>query len=231
VMVDWGLNHTVPLVQLPHSTMMVLRYFNLSFFLMATSLTAISHAECVNGAENRLRTAADTDSLSGLMNRRRMTDQLQLELERAADRHRPLSVLLLDIDHFKVINDEHGHVRGDYVIARVGELLRETVRQSDIAARWGGEEFMVLLPDTRVGTATETAERIRRAIFTNVVRSTSDLMPVSVTIGVASWRVGESLESTIHRADLAMYAGKRSGRNQVVLESDESSTLGRRAVG
>jgi len=228
VVIDWGLHQVTPLAQLTHSTVMALRYFNLSSFLLAMTLTAISHAECVIIAENRLRAAADTDTLSGLMNRRRMSDHLQNEVKRASDRHRPLAVLLLDIDHFKVINDEHGHARGDQVIARVGEILRQAVRQHDLAARWGGEEFMVLLPDTGADVAMETAERIRRAIFSTVVRSTSSLLPVSVTIGVAGWREGESLETTIHRADLAMYAGKRSGRNQVVLES-ETATSERRA--
>jgi len=230
VVIDWSLHQFAPVAVLPHSTTMALRYFNLSSFLLAMTLTAISHAECVILAENRLRAAADTDSLSGLLNRRRMSDQLQQELRRANHRQRPLSVLLLDIDYFKVINDEHGHARGDHVISRVGEILRQTVRQHDLAARWGGEEFMVLLPDTRVDVAMETAERIRRAIYTNVVRSTSNLLPVSVTIGVAGWRDGENLEATIHRADLAMYAGKHAGRNQVVLESEEF-IADRRAVG
>jgi diguanylate cyclase (GGDEF)-like protein len=167
-----------------------------------------------------LREAADTDALSGLMNRRRMSDQLQREMKRAGDQHRPLTVLLLDIDHFKAINDDHGHVRGDHVISRVSEILQQAIRKNDLAARWGGEEFMVLLPDTNIEIAMEAAERIRRAIFTNVVRSSSNMLPVSVTIGIAGWRVGESLEATIHRADLALYAGKHAGRNRVMLESD-----------
>ena len=216
VIVDWGLHQVTPLAQLSSQAVAAFRYFNLSSFLLATTLTAVSHSRSVIFAENRLRSAAGTDELSGLLNRRRMSDQLQQEMARAAERRRPLAVLLLDIDHFKAINDDHGHMRGDRVIARVGEMLQQSVRQQDLAARWGGEEFMVVLPDTAIDVAMETAERIRRAIYGNVVRSSSNLLPVSVTIGVAGWRTGESLEATIHRADQALYAGKHEGRNRVV---------------
>lgn len=229
VFIDWGLHQATPLATLTTQAIEALRYFNLSSFLLAVSCTAVAHAQNVIAVEARLRSAAGTDPLSGLLNRRRMTDQLQQEMVRAAERQRPLTVLLLDIDHFKVINDEHGHARGDFVIARVGEVLQQTVRQQDIVARWGGEEFMVLLPDSSIEIAMDTAERIRGAIYGNVIRSPANLLPVSVTIGVACWRAGESLEATIHRADQAMYAGKHAGRNQVMSEAYLS--VGLRAAG
>jgi diguanylate cyclase (GGDEF)-like protein len=206
-----------------------LRYFNIVCFLMALGIIAASFAQTVDAAAQRLTSLASTDMLTGMLNRRRMSDHLQKELAHARAQNHPLSVMLLDIDHFKFINDEYGHARGDHVIIAVGEILRANMRQQDLVARWGGEEFLILQPDAAVDAAHDTAERIRRAVAAYVVRDEQDATPVTVTIGVASWCDGERPEETMQRADAALYAGKRAGRDRVVIASPEPDTQRERA--
>lgn len=221
--VDWWLHRTPPLVSVDPDALAALRAFNIGCYLLALGVIAVAHGYTVASAEQRLNALASTDMLTGLLNRRRMTDHLQKELTAARAADRPLSVLLLDIDHFKSINDQFGHGRGDQVIVAVGEVLRATVRREDLVARWGGEEFLIVQPNSVLGAARETAERIRRAVAACVVRDDSEPTPVTVTIGVACWRPGESLDETIHRADAALYLGKRSGKNRVIVDDGTTS--------
>jgi diguanylate cyclase (GGDEF)-like protein len=146
-----------------------------------------------------------------------MSDRLHQEWQRSRDSGDPLTVVLLDVDHFKAINDRQGHGRGDLVIAQVGQVLRATVRRDDCVARWGGEEFLVLLPGATIEAARETAERIRKAVAQQILRDEDDAVPLTVTVGVADWRSDESLDHTIDRADRALYRGKQAGRNRVVI--------------
>jgi len=223
VAVDWWLHKTPPLVPVSPVALDVMRYFNIACFLLAMGVIAAAYGRTVTDAERRLNALASTDTLTGLLNRRRMSDQMQKELTQARAAHRPLSVLLLDVDHFKSINDQFGHTRGDQVIVAIGEILRAHVRQQDLVARWGGEEFLVLQPDANLAAARETAERIRRAVSQYMIRDELDATPVTVTVGVASWRSGESLEDTMHRADNALYIGKKEGRDRVT--ADHSDTV------
>jgi len=218
VVLDWWLGHTKPLLAVDPTALAGLRYFNIGCYFLALGILSVAHMRTVREAEQRLNTIASTDALTGLLNRRRMSDHLKLALVQARDDGRALAVIVLDIDHFKAINDRYGHGRGDQVIARVGQLLRESVREHDLVARWGGEEFLVLLPGADVAAARETAERVRRAVILNLARDSSDQTPVTVTMGVAAWDRGESLEHTIDRADAALYKGKQAGRNRVVVD-------------
>ena len=170
VVVDWWLHSTTPLVAVAPEQLAVMRYFNIACYLLALGVIAAAHGQTVLLAERRLNQLASTDTLTGLLNRRRMTDRMQKEMTMARDQHRPVSVLLLDIDHFKSINDQFGHGRGDAVIVAIGEILRANVRQQDLVARWGGEEFLVLQPDAVLGAAQETAERVRHAVAQYFVR-------------------------------------------------------------
>jgi diguanylate cyclase (GGDEF)-like protein len=225
VTVDWWLHGTTPLVAIAPEYLVVMRYFNIACYFLALGVIAGAHGQTVLQAERRLNLLASTDTLTGLLNRRRMTDRIQKEMTVAREQQRPVSVLLLDIDQFKSINDEFGHGRGDAVIVAIGEILRVNVRQQDLVARWGGEEFLVLQPDAVLGSAHETAERVRRAVAQYLVRDELDPTPVTVTIGVAAWREGETLEETIHRADAALYVGKHEGRDRVVIADDSSPEL------
>lgn len=171
---------------------------------------------------------ATTDSLTGLMNRRAFVDAVQREGERCDRTGAPLSVLLLDVDHFKQINDRQGHASGDAVLAALGELLPLQGRPYDVTARWGGEEFVVALPHAGAIDACSAAERIRRAVESaNIKAANGDVMSVTVSIGVAHRRAGEPLDSVVDRADRAMYAAKTSGRNRVCAATsiDESPAV------
>jgi diguanylate cyclase (GGDEF)-like protein len=232
VLIDWWLHRTTPLVVISPAALAALRYFNIACFLTALGMIAFAHARTVEDGERRLNALASTDGLTGLLNRRRMSDLMQRELAHACLDKRSLAVMVLDIDHFKTINDQYGHARGDQVILAVGEILRANVRQHDLVARWGGEEFLVLMPDAGLDTARETAERVRRAVASYVVRDKSDVLPVTVTAGVSAWNEAERLEDTILRADTVLYVGKQAGRDRVVVDgtghvSNDESTLRR----
>ncbi|MBM3266602.1 MAG: diguanylate cyclase [Candidatus Sericytochromatia bacterium] len=165
-----------------------------------------------------------TDPLTGLYNRRAFHDQVGKLLAGAERKKAPLSVILLDIDHFKRFNDTYGHASGDLAIRFVSDLLRQTVRASDVAARWGGEEFIVCLPETTLRDALLVGERIcARSAARDLFREDGSPLPrVTVSVGVAWLHHGqETLETLIARADQALYVAKAKGRNQVqTLELD-----------
>jgi diguanylate cyclase (GGDEF)-like protein len=218
VLLDWWLHRTTPLVAVDPDALAGLRYFNIACFLVALGIIAAAHARTVEDAERRLNSLASTDALTGLFNRRRIADHFQKELSQAMATNQPISLMLIDIDHFKSINDQFGHARGDQVIVAVGEVLRANVRQRDLISRWGGEEFLVLMPEAPLNAARETAERVRKAVAALVVRAELDATPVTITVGVATWRDRERIEDTIHRADKSLYAGKINGRDRVVAD-------------
>ncbi|MEZ5312678.1 MAG: two-component regulator propeller domain-containing protein [Thermoanaerobaculia bacterium] len=166
-------------------------------------------------ANRRLELASRTDLLTGLANRRRFLERAENEFSAFRRTHRPFSILLADLDRFKAINDEHGHECGDQVLAAVGDTLREGLRERDLPVRWGGEEFMVLLPETDLAGAATIAEKLRATFESIRVLYGSVEVPVTVTIGVAEAAASETIERLAARADSALYAGKRNGRNRV----------------
>lgn len=177
--------------------------------------------QALSEANDQLEILAMTDALTGLANRRHFGDQLAREATRAAETGRPLSLVTLDIDHFKAINDQHGHPAGDAVLRRMALLLEEQVRASDLLARVGGEEFAVLAVDTGLIEAGQLAERLRAAVENGgqfaVGRAS---IPVTVSVGVVTRRiqVGEvsrAPERLLAAADDALYRAKRNGRNRV----------------
>jgi diguanylate cyclase len=165
----------------------------------------------------RERQRAMTDPLTGLHNRLALVDRLQEAIDQM-DAGAPPSVVMLDIDHFKSINDDHGHVIGDRVIRFVARTLLSNIKGRDSAARYGGEEFTLLLPATESKGATAVAEGIRHAVATaNLVRADNrkPLGRVTLSAGVATYRPGEDIMTLIHRADQALYRAKSEGRNRV----------------
>lgn len=159
----------------------------------------------------RLHAIAATDGLTGLANRRTFDTTLQQELSRSADAGSSLTLVMVDIDHFKALNDTHGHQTGDDVLGEVATVLRNSCREFDVAARYGGEEFAVILPDTEPHTALTVAERLRRAVATADTSA-----PVTVSVGVATAAAGlANADALIAAADNAMYESKRTGRNRV----------------
>ncbi len=164
------------------------------------------------------RAEAMTDALTGLPNRRAFDNRLPELLAAAAETMRPLALLMLDLDHFKSINDRFGHAVGDAVLRRTAQTVRSVLREQDMAARTGGEEFCAVLPETSLNDAMEIAERLRLAVAAQALtlRSTGTrLQGISISIGLAMARSEEEPGALIERADAALYRAKQSGRNQV----------------
>ena len=169
--------------------------------------------------ELELRRLATTDSLTGLLTRRAFAVEATREAERARRTGRPLSCIAFDIDHFKSINDRHGHAAGDRVLQSVSDLCRRNLRAIDVAGRLGGEEFAALLPESASDAAFEVAERLRAAIAALPLQESGETVAVTASFGVATLRPDEtSVEAALNRADAAAYRAKRSGRNRVERE-------------
>jgi two-component system cell cycle response regulator len=162
--------------------------------------------------------AATTDPLTGIMNRRALLAALDLEQSRSERHGYPLSLLMLDVDHFKPINDEHGHAMGDRVLAALGRLFAHQARRTDLVGRWGGEEFVVVLAGAAEPGARIAAERIRSAVEKmSVLDDKGHRVAVTVSIGIACLEVRDNVEVFIDRADRAMYQAKAAGRNRVAM--------------
>jgi diguanylate cyclase (GGDEF)-like protein len=168
-------------------------------------------------ANRRLEQLATTDPLTGIANRRHMTERIAAELERACRFGHPLAVLMVDIDFFKRINDTHGHDTGDRAIVALANLLTVSLRAIDTAARFGGEEFVVLMPETEEGVAAVAAERLRMAAsMLRVPAEGGTDVGLTISIGVASLGVGDTPSSLLLRSDKALYRAKQAGRDRVV---------------
>jgi two-component system cell cycle response regulator len=165
---------------------------------------------------------AVTDQLTGLHNRRYMTSQLGALVNRAVRGGDAVSALMIDIDHFKKINDSFGHDVGDDVLREFAVRLASNVRAIDLPCRYGGEEFVVIMPDTRLDDAGRIAERIRRHVAGSPFRVGADCQPLTVTISIgvaATAGAGDSAEGLLKRADEAVYAAKAAGRNTVIAKA------------
>jgi diguanylate cyclase (GGDEF)-like protein/PAS domain S-box-containing protein len=170
--------------------------------------------------ENRLRELSVTDSLTGLYNQRHFYMTLTRELGKAIRYQRPLSLICFDLDRFKQCNDTLGHLEGDNILRSVGEIMRNTLRSTDRAFRYGGDEFMIVLPETELQSAYITAERIRETFNTkwnyNSLGDLGQVCRVTLSLGLAQAGDEEVPEQFVRRADLAMYESKRSGGDKTV---------------
>ena len=174
----------------------------------------------LHDAVKKLETLVRTDELTGIYNRRHLTEVLETETKRSARTGRPLSLAMLDVDHFKSLNDEYGHAVGDHVLMTVAKLLKDKLRSTDIIARFGGEEFVVILFDTPKSAAHTVAEGLREIIAKTTFDTATVTIhnPVTVSIGIASCPDdGGDASVLLEKADEAMYAAKKNGRNQVTL--------------
>lgn len=176
--------------------------------------------------ESELRHLATTDPLTGLANRREFLAAAERELVRVRRYGRPAAVLMFDVDHFKRINDTHGHAAGDEALRRIAAVCRDLLRETDIIGRLGGEEFGILLPETDVGAGREAAERLRAALAGIEIPRPGNggILRLTVSIGVAGCAAGDGrIEHALKRADAALYRAKAQGRNRVVVEAAELS--------
>jgi diguanylate cyclase (GGDEF)-like protein len=172
--------------------------------------------------EEELRRLSNTDGLTALYNRRHLDESLQSELERARRYHLPLSILMFDIDHFKKFNDTYGHDQGDRVLQTVAVTLRGALRNQDYPCRYGGEEFVAILPNTAKAGAYSLAERLRK----DVEQTNVNGLKVTISIGVAEFPDFDVADAAklIEAADAAMYTAKKSGRNRVCIADNASAT-------
>ena len=198
---------------------------NLIEALQSTNSELRNKNEVLNYALEKIEQVAATDELTGCYNRRYMMGTLRQELAISLRDYRPFSLLLIDVDHFKRVNDTHGHVIGDRVLTSIAQVLRETMRGMDTLARFGGEEFACMLPGTTQEEASILAERIRLAVAVQRIDCGAGHLSVTACIGIAQWQPGETIESLIHRADLGLYAAKADGRNRVVLNTSKATDL------
>ncbi|MCA9642030.1 MAG: GGDEF domain-containing protein [Myxococcales bacterium] len=160
---------------------------------------------------------ASVDGLTGLYNRRWLDDVLPRQIKRSAIAGEPMCVVMIDVDHFKRFNDEHGHRAGDFVLFSVARVLRERFRPTDLVARYGGEEFCVVLPDTDLQGAQAAAERVREAVARASLDYEVPLPSVTISVGISLAQPDDAQGRLIERADAALYRAKASGRNRVEL--------------
>lgn len=169
-----------------------------------------------------LRQQSIHDSLTGLFNRRYMEETLKQEISRAIRKNHPLGIIMLDIDHFKNFNDSLGHLAGDSILSQLGQFLQKNIRAEDTACRYGGEEFILILPDTKLETAQERAEQLCRDVVNLKAENTSS--GVTVSFGIAIYpQHGKTIDEIIHAADNALYQAKQKGRNRVEVATQVSN--------
>lgn len=188
-------------------------YLNLAICILITAIVLFATSLTINRYQGRLEKMATTDKLTGLANRRAFDLLLPQAIREQKRANTSLLAILIDIDKFKAINDRLGHLAGDHVIQQVAGVIENTLRQSDILCRWGGEEFLAALKDMTEPQGLLLAEKIRAAVESGIFRHEDETIPVTISLGVATYRDGETPDQLISRADKALYAAKDAGRN------------------
>lgn len=170
--------------------------------------------------QEELERLASVDSLTGLSNRRTVLQKLDGEIKRARRYKEKVSLMMLDIDHFKKVNDQYGHLTGDEVLREVGKVMQQSIRDTDTAGRYGGEEFLIILPRTNPASALDMAERVRKTTAAAEMKdSAGNVFGITVSLGLSDYRPGDDEHSLISRADAALYRAKENGRNRVETSS------------
>jgi diguanylate cyclase len=197
--------------------LLVVHSFNVAIVFAMASYTARFYYNTVRRAERKLVELATLDSLTGLSNRRNFLALAKIEMARARRTNEPIALIIADLDHFKLINDQRGHDAGDRVISDASALLQRLCRAQDAVSRWGGEEFLLMLPATNMDAAVSLAERIRQTVATTPAEHGALRIAYTLSLGVAVLGAGEALDDAIARADRAMYRSKAEGRNRVTV--------------
>jgi len=169
--------------------------------------------------KTRLEVSASTDLLTGLPNRRKLMELLGAELSRVERHEGSFAVLIADLDHFKGVNDGHGHLAGDLLLQTIADTLRRALRAEDACGRWGGEEFLILLPETDLGQAARVADKLVAAVRRAAVDWEGNRLSVTLSVGVAAYRPGLTLDDCLRLADDALYGAKHQGRDRYFVAS------------
>lgn len=191
-------------------------YFNLSLSLLVTLIVAIMILMTIKRYNHNLAYIAEHDPLTGLYNRRSFQELLERYHKLSKRNSQALSLVFLDIDNFKEINDKYGHYTGDKVLQRFAELLRTHLRETDLIARWGGEEFLIALSDTELEYAHNVAEKVRTIVTEDFILHQLLGVKSTASFGVTEFKMDETMEDVIARADKAMYKAKHTGKNKVL---------------
>lgn len=219
LLLDWYWRQAPPQFMMSADTLAYLHRFNLATTIALLSGLTVLYVHLITQAEERLHELATTDSLTGLMNRRSILAALEREQAVRERKPHPTSVLLIDIDHFKKLNDTHGHNMGDWALQAVADVLKTGVRDMDFVARWGGEEFLVILPFADKAVAHPIAQRLRQGIADLRIPAKGTEIELTATLGLSELGAKEMADLAIQRADAALYRGKNAGRNQVVIDA------------
>lgn len=206
----WG-----PMEPIAPASLIALKWLNLSIFIVMFSALASYYRHKISQAENRLRILASVDALTGLHNRHHFQTVAEQEMARSLRTGSSSVVLIADVDFFKNVNDTFGHEAGDCVLVAVSRVLKRGLREPDTLARWGGEEFVLLMPETELAQALVVAERIRLEVQSNSVSYQASEIHCTVSIGVAQFLPGDTFANALARADHALYRSKAQGRNRV----------------
>ncbi|MGD8743720.1 MAG: diguanylate cyclase [Granulosicoccaceae bacterium] len=197
----------------------ILNYINIAVNFTALGMLGYYFRVASFTAEAKMERLASIDTLTRLFNRRKMRELIEVERARNKRSGEPFLLVLGDIDHFKRFNDSYGHDCGDYVLQQVSKLMTNSLRDQDVVARWGGEEFLIMLPDTELAGGLQAVEKLRKTIEQTRYSFADNTFSVTMTFGVAAYDPGKYIDANIKAADEALYEGKRAGRNRVVAAS------------
>ena len=221
VMTGYSLEYSIEEAMTRGASDLIIKPIRLEDLLLRINVVLKNRSEkqenCRKMAE--LTNLTTRDDLTGLFNSRQFYRHIAQEVDRSNRYFRALSLILMDIDNFKTLNDTYGHLFGDKILSAIGDIIKSAIRIQDTAYRYAGDEFTIILPETKLDMALSVAERVRQAIE-NDTQALSSPRPVKVTvsIGVVEYLTDEAIKSLVHRADSAMYTSKKRGRNNISFE-------------
>ena len=218
IMTGYSLDYTIEEVMAQGAIDLILKPLRLEDLLLRINVVLKNRSEKRENSRKleELKNLTIRDDLTGLFNSRQFYRHIAQEIDRSNRYFRHLSLILMDIDKFKSLNDTYGHLFGDKILSAIGEIIKSAIRMQDTAYRYAGDEFTIILPETRLERAIAVAERVRHAVEIETrVLTEPKLLSVTVSIGVVEYLTDEDIKSFVHRADSAMYESKRKGRNNI----------------
>ncbi|OUR74604.1 hypothetical protein A9Q78_00265 [Methylophaga sp. 41_12_T18] len=216
VFLELYIRPSLPQVIVNSDQLEIIKTINLLIFLLTSSGISYFYSYALKQHQQTLTALANIDPLTGLYNRRHLIRVAENEIHNQPRTNNPLSLILIDIDKFKTVNDTYGHDAGDVVLKNLADIISANIRPLNVASRWGGEEFVILLPNTNAKDAKIVAERLRNSVEKSVVVYENTEINVTITLGCTTSTDNNSLNELLLAADTALYKGKEQGRNQTV---------------